>query len=50
MNIYFIIIACLQFWSIISPVNPIATWAPLLFLFAISALKEGGKVTGMQFI
>lgn len=41
MNLYFLMIACLQLWNIITPVNPVSTWAPLIFIFAISALKEG---------
>jgi phospholipid-translocating ATPase len=40
MNIYFLIIACLQLWSVISPVDPASTWVPLAIIFAISAIKE----------
>lgn len=40
MNLYFLMIACLQLWDEITPVDPIATWLPLLFIFGISALKE----------
>eukprot|EP01117_Protostelium_nocturnum_P005659 TRINITY_DN2043_c0_g1_i5.p1 TRINITY_DN2043_c0_g1~~TRINITY_DN2043_c0_g1_i5.p1 ORF type:complete len:1097 (+),score=372.02 TRINITY_DN2043_c0_g1_i5:81-3371(+) len=40
MNLYFLMIAMLQWWSVITPVSPVATWAPLLFIFFISALKE----------
>lgn len=40
MNLYFLLIACLQLWRTITPVNPITTWAPLIFVFAISATKQ----------
>ena len=40
MNRYFLLIACLQLWSAITPVAPITTWGPLLVIFAISGLKE----------
>ncbi|PIA58375.1 hypothetical protein AQUCO_00500355v1 [Aquilegia coerulea] len=40
MNQYFLLIACLQLWSLITPVNPASTWGPLLFIFAVSATKE----------
>lgn len=41
MNRYFFLIACLQLWKEITPVNPVTTWAPLLLIFLVSALKEG---------
>lgn len=41
MNLYFLIIASLQLWSKITPVNPASTWIPLAVIFGISALKEG---------
>ncbi|XP_057508685.1 LOW QUALITY PROTEIN: phospholipid-transporting ATPase 2-like [Actinidia eriantha] len=40
MNQYFLLIACLQLWSLITPVNPATTWGPLIIIFAISATKE----------
>ncbi|MCO5576970.1 hypothetical protein L7F22_030791 [Adiantum nelumboides] len=40
MNKYFLFIACLQLWPLITPVNPASTWGPLLFIFAVSASKE----------
>ncbi|PNY03797.1 phospholipid-transporting ATPase 2-like protein [Trifolium pratense] len=40
MNQYFLLIACLQLWPLITPVNPASTWGPLLFIFAVSASKE----------
>ncbi|KAK1306357.1 Phospholipid-transporting ATPase 2 [Acorus calamus] len=40
MNQYFLLIACLQLWSLITPVNPASTWGPLIFIFSISATKE----------
>ncbi|KAH9325750.1 hypothetical protein KI387_005928, partial [Taxus chinensis] len=40
MNKYFLLIACLQLWPLITPVNPASTWGPLLFIFAVSATKE----------
>ena len=41
MNLYFLIIAFLQLWSYITPVDPMSTWGPLFVIFTISALKEG---------
>lgn len=41
MNQYFLLIACLQLWPLITPVNPASTWGPLIFIFAVSATKEG---------
>ncbi|KAG4384523.1 hypothetical protein GLYMA_13G295100v4 [Glycine max] len=40
MNQYFLLIACLQLWPLITPVNPVSTWGPLIFIFAVSASKE----------
>lgn len=40
MNKYFLLIACLQLWPLITPVNPASTWGPLVFIFAVSATKE----------
>jgi phospholipid-translocating ATPase len=40
MNLYFLMIAFLQLWRAITPVNPITTWAPLILVTCISAVKE----------
>ncbi|XP_062093747.1 phospholipid-transporting ATPase 2-like [Humulus lupulus] len=40
MNQYFMLIACLQLWSLITPVNPASTWGPLIFIFVVTATKE----------
>ncbi|KAK3145027.1 hypothetical protein QOZ80_4AG0321700 [Eleusine coracana subsp. coracana] len=40
MNQYFLLIACLQLWSIITPVSPATTWGPLIIIFIVSASKE----------
>ncbi|BBM97303.1 hypothetical protein Mp_1g04630 [Marchantia polymorpha subsp. ruderalis] len=40
MNKYFLLIACLQLWPLITPVSPASTWGPLILIFAVSATKE----------
>jgi phospholipid-translocating ATPase len=40
MNRYFLLIACLQLIKEITPVNPLTTWAPLIVIFGITAVKE----------
>lgn len=40
MNCYFLLIAILQLFPTLTPVNPITTWAPLAFIVAVSAIKE----------
>jgi hypothetical protein len=40
MNRYFLLIACLQLWSDVTPVNPITTWFPLILALALTALKS----------
>ena len=40
MNKYFLLIALLQLWSTITPVNPVTTWVPLSVIFFVSALKD----------
>ncbi|SPQ94422.1 unnamed protein product (mitochondrion) [Plasmodiophora brassicae] len=40
INRYFLLIACLQLVSAITPVNPVTTWAPLIVIFGLSAAKE----------
>lgn len=41
LNFYFLMVATLQFFSIIAPVNPMSTLLPLLFAFSLTAVKEG---------
>ncbi|KAJ1650100.1 hypothetical protein IWQ61_009004 [Dispira simplex] len=41
MNVYFLLIACLQLEPALTPVNPVTTWGPLAVIFIISAVKEG---------
>ena len=40
-NIYFLLMAILQSISIISPLNPITAILPLVFVIAVSMLREG---------
>lgn len=40
MNVYFLLIACLQLNATLTPVNPLTTWIPLLVIFSVSAAKE----------
>jgi phospholipid-translocating ATPase len=40
MNLYFLLIACLQLWACITPVSPATTWGPLIIIFIVSASKE----------
>eukprot|EP01127_Copromyxa_protea_P005370 TRINITY_DN1530_c0_g2_i1.p1 TRINITY_DN1530_c0_g2~~TRINITY_DN1530_c0_g2_i1.p1 ORF type:complete len:1069 (-),score=174.29 TRINITY_DN1530_c0_g2_i1:65-3271(-) len=40
MNVYFLVIACLQLISLLSPVSPVTIWVPLIFIFCVSATKE----------
>lgn len=39
-NRYFLFIAILQLFTVLSPVNPWTTWVPLIVIFAVSATKE----------
>ncbi|EGG19357.1 P-type ATPase [Cavenderia fasciculata] len=41
MNIYFLFIGILQLFPSITPVNPVSTWGALVFIFTVSAIKEG---------
>lgn len=41
LNFYFLLVAMLQFISIIAPVNPLSTLLPLTFAFMLTAIKEG---------
>eukprot|EP00897_Mesotaenium_endlicherianum_P004761 jgi/Mesen1/4312/ME000022S03601 len=40
MNKYFLLVACLQLWPAITPVNPASTWGPLTVILIVSATKE----------
>eukprot|EP01113_Clastostelium_recurvatum_P044997 TRINITY_DN7661_c0_g1_i3.p1 TRINITY_DN7661_c0_g1~~TRINITY_DN7661_c0_g1_i3.p1 ORF type:complete len:1183 (+),score=311.41 TRINITY_DN7661_c0_g1_i3:100-3648(+) len=40
MNIYFLVIGLLQLSPTLTPVNPLSTWGGLIFIFAVSAIKE----------
>ncbi|KAL9654724.1 hypothetical protein ABK040_008521 [Willaertia magna] len=40
MNRYFLVIACLQLWREVSPVDPLTTWIPLIIALLITALKS----------
>lgn len=39
LNLYFLLIACLQLWPEITPVNPLTTWGPLLFVLTLTAVR-----------
>jgi hypothetical protein len=38
MNQYFLLIAILQCFPVLTPVNPLSTWLPLLFIFTVRAV------------
>ena len=40
-NIYFLVVAILQTIPVISPLDPVTAWAPLIFVLAISMIREG---------
>jgi phospholipid-translocating ATPase len=40
MNQYFLFLAFIQMWSLVSPVNPITTWIPLSVIVGVGILKE----------
>jgi phospholipid-translocating P-type ATPase (flippase) len=40
INMYFLVIACVQLWTIAAPVNPITIWIPVLLIFTVSTAKE----------
>ncbi|KNH06950.1 P-type ATPase [Perkinsela sp. CCAP 1560/4] len=40
LNVYFLVVAIMQFFAVISPVNPLSTLLPLVLAFALTALKE----------
>nr|CCC91063.1 putative phospholipid-translocating P-type ATPase (flippase) [Trypanosoma congolense IL3000] len=41
INFYFLLVASLQFVSVVAPVNPFSVLLPLLFTFTVTALKAG---------
>lgn len=40
MNQYFLMLAFLQLWPLVTPVNPISTWIPLSLIVGIGIMKE----------
>ena len=40
-NVYFLVIAILLSIKVISPLNPLTAWAPLIIVIAISMIREG---------
>lgn len=40
-NVYFLVIAILLSIKIISPINPLTAWAPLIIVIGISMMREG---------
>jgi hypothetical protein len=40
-NVYFLIISILMSIAIISPINPLTAWAPLIIVIGISMMREG---------
>lgn len=40
-NVYFLLIAILQTIEVISPLNPLTAWAPLVVVLGISMIREG---------
>jgi magnesium-transporting ATPase (P-type) len=40
-NVYFLIIAILLSIKVISPLDPLTAWAPLIIVIAISMMREG---------
>ena len=41
MNVYFIMIGCLQHWRDVAVVNPLTAWLPIVVIFAIAFIREG---------
>ncbi len=39
-NFYFLIVATMQLWKAVTPVNPVTTWFPLIFVTTVTAIKE----------
>jgi hypothetical protein len=39
LNLYFLLIASLQLWPEITPVNPLTTWGPLVFVLTLTAVR-----------
>lgn len=40
-NVYFLIVSILLSITIISPINPLTAWAPLIIVIGISMIREG---------
>ncbi len=40
MNQYFLLLALMQLWRTITPVNPISTWTPLIVVVGVGMIKE----------
>lgn len=40
-NVYFLIISILMSIAVISPINPLTAWAPLIIVIGISMIREG---------
>lgn len=40
MNQYFLLLAFLQLWPLVTPVNPITTWIPLSLIVGLGIMKE----------
>jgi len=40
MNQYFLMLALMQLWRTITPVNPISTWTPLVIVVSVGMIKE----------
>lgn len=41
MNLYFIMIGCLQLWRDVAPVEPWTTWVPIGIIFSFTFAREG---------
>eukprot|EP01102_Stenamoeba_stenopodia_P019726 TRINITY_DN7518_c0_g1_i1.p1 TRINITY_DN7518_c0_g1~~TRINITY_DN7518_c0_g1_i1.p1 ORF type:complete len:1131 (+),score=258.43 TRINITY_DN7518_c0_g1_i1:213-3605(+) len=39
-NLWFLLVACLQLIPGVSPINPVTSFVPLIFVLAVSAIKE----------
>lgn len=49
-NVYFLIISILMSIAVISPINPLTAWAPLIIVIGISLMREGTSslIKGMR--